>query len=84
MLIESTLLYFPLYKGWVFDTKPFFQDPFHALCWQYWNICQDGLNNYWVDCKKTPKWHKCIDQIKIDDESSVKNFIKISSCGGWY
>ena len=73
------LLYFPLYKGWVFEKKPFFRDPFHALCWQYWNICRDGLNYYWVDCIKVPKWHKCVGVISISCLSDICLYHKNTS-----
>ena len=76
MSLESTQLYFPLYRGWVFDKKPFFRDPFHALVWQYWNICRDGLNYYWVDSRKKPKWHKCIGMIEISELDTMYDFHK--------
>ena len=48
--------------------KPFFLDPFHALCWQYWNVCRDGLNYYWVDSPKVPKWHKCVGMVLVKEQ----------------
>ena len=72
-------LYFPLYKGWVFEEKPLFRDPFHALCWQYWNICRDGLNYYWVDSIKVPKWHKCVGVVSISSLVNLRSYHKNDS-----
>ena len=75
---NNSFLYFPLYKGWVFESKPFFSNPFHALCWQYWNISRDGINYFWVDTEKTPKWHCCIGMVQIDDVGKLQQYHKSS------
>ena len=70
------ILYFPLYKGWVFKRKPFFHHPFEALCWQFWNVCHDGINYYWVDSPKVPKWHKCVGCVPVEAGDSVEQYYK--------